>query len=212
LFAPSEKPATPPAPAAEKPAAETPAALPATPPTPPPPKTDDLFGPSPKAAMPAEKPAEEPAATPPAPLDDLFGPTTKSSAPAAKPATPPAPAAEKSVTPSAKPAGNEKKEEKKKDDTDIFGASPTVLHEAGGLASSEMRTWVDNTGNFSCQARMIRLVDGQVRLLKDNGHTATLPLARLSTGDIRFVERQADAQQAAVFQTAQSVSALPFAN
>ena len=145
-------------------------------------------------------------------MDNLFGPAPNSAAPAEKPATPPATAAEKSAAPAAKPAGNEKKDEKKADDTDIFRSSINDLHEAGGLASSEMRTWVDNTGNFSCQARMIRLVDGQVRLLKDNGHTATLPLARLSTGDIRFVERQADAQQAAVFQTAQSVSALPFAN
>jgi len=78
-----------------------------------------------------------------------------------------------------------------------------VLHEAGGLASTEFRTWVDNTGNFSCEARLVRFIDGQVKLLKDNGRTTTVSLSRLSDVDVRFVERQASAQQATVLQTAQ---------
>ena len=128
-------------------------------------------------------------------------PAAEKAAPAQKPATP----AEK---PAEKPAGEEKKDEKKSDD--IFGSSSSVLHEAGGLASNEMRQWVDNTGNFACQARLVRLVDGQVQLLKDNGHTTTVQLSRLSANDLRFVERQASAQHAPAFQTAQSTSEMPW--
>jgi hypothetical protein len=205
---------TPPAtaPAAEKPA-ETPAATPATPPAAKP-AGDDLFG-APAAEKPAitpEKPPEKPAATPAAPEskpaagDDLFGaPSAEKAAPAEKPAAPAEKPAEK---PADKPAGEQKKDEKKSDD--IFGSSSSVLHESGGLASNEMRKWVDNTGNFSCQGRLIRLVDSQVQLLKDNGRTTTVSLSRLSANDLRFVERQASAKHATAFQTAQSTTEMPW--
>ena len=220
--------ATPPAaaPAAvTPPQAETPA-VPAERPT----ESNDLFGspaetPAEKPAVPAETPAETPAApdatpaetpaaapaTPPAATDDLFGApaATPAETPATPAETPAAPEAKPAEAPAATPAGEEKKDEKKKDDTDIFGASPTVLREAGGLASNEMREWTDNTGSFSCQARLVRFLDGQVRLLKDNGRTTTVSLARLSVRDLEFVERQASAQQASAFQTAQAMSVLP---
>jgi hypothetical protein len=193
-------------PPAEKPAVEAPVPAPVAKPA----ASDDLFGtpaekPAAPAPAPAEKPATEapmtpPAAAPekPAASDDLFG----------TPATPaPAPAEKSTDKPADKPAGEEKKDEKKSDD--IFGTSINVLREAGGLASDEMRTWVDNTGSFKCQARLVRFSDGQVRLLKDNGHTTTVALGRLSANDLRFVERQASAQQANVFQTAQSMIVIP---
>ncbi len=133
-------------------------------------------------------------------------PAEKAAAPAAKPAEKPA----------AAPAGTDKNkpEEKKKDATDdLFGVSPSVLHEAGGLASSEMRLWSDNTGTFSCQGRLLQFLDGRVRLLKANGHTTTVPLARLSTRDLEFVNRQASAKQAEVHRTAQTPVMIPaFAN
>ena len=66
----------------------------------------------------------------------------------------------------------------------------------GGLSSVEYRHWVDNTGNFSCDGRMLQLVDGKVRILKATGRTTTVPLARLSQGDLDFVNRQASAKQA----------------
>jgi hypothetical protein len=171
---------------------EVPAAEPAAvePPPMPPAKADapmdDLFGPAQPAepATPAEEPATPPA-TAPATTDDLFGP-----------------APEKPAAPAEEPA--EKSEEKDAKSDDIFGVSPSVLREAGGLASNEMRQWLDNTGNFSCQGRLISLIDGQVRLMKENGRTTTVPLARLSANDLRFVERQASAQQATVLQTAQA--------
>ena len=165
------------------------------------------------AEPPAEKPAEAPAGTtpptPPAATDDLFGgaaqPAEKAAAPAAAPTNPPAaPEAKPAEKPADKPAGEEKKAD------DIFGATPSVLREAGGLASDEMRQWVDNTGNFSCRGRLVRFLDGQVRLVKDNGRTTTVSLARLSANDLEFVERQASAHQASAFQTAQSMSAMPW--
>ena len=116
------------------------------------------------------------------------------------------PAAPPEAAPAEKPA--EKPEEKKADD--IFGAAPSVLNEAGGLASNEMRQWTDNSGSFSCQGRLLSVVDSQVKLLKDNGRTSTVPIARLSSGDLEFVQRQANAQQAVMFQTAQSLSAMPW--
>ena len=79
-----------------------------------------------------------------------------------------------------------------------------MLREAGGLASDEMRVWTDNTGSFSCHARLVRFLDGRVRLLKDNGRTTTVPLARLSTRDLEFVNRQASAEKAEVSKTAQT--------
>jgi hypothetical protein len=56
-----------------------------------------------------------------------------------------------------------------------------------------MRHWVDNTGSFTCQARLIRVADGNVKLLKTNGHTSTVPMVRLSQLDLDFVNRQARA-------------------
>ncbi len=190
----------------------------------------DASTPPASATPPAATPpaATPPAATPPAasPSDDLFGPSTKEEPKAgstttttqkpaeqpadseAKPAEPPAaaPASEDK----SKPADSDKKDEKKAEEKDpLFGTVPNVLHEAGGLASGELRLWTDNTGNFSCRGRLVRFQEGQVRLLKENGRTTTVPLARLSTGDLEFVNRQASAQQAEVGKTAQSPAMIP---
>jgi hypothetical protein len=84
-----------------------------------------------------------------------------------------------------------------------------VLHEAGGLASNEMRMWVDNTGSYSVNARLVRFSDGHVRLMKENGRMTTVPLSRLSERDLQFVNRQASAQKATTMQTAQVSAAMP---
>jgi hypothetical protein len=148
-----------------------------------------LFGPSPK---------EEPKSGKETTTKKPETPATPEAKPADKPAA--APAEEK------KPADANKKAEEK---DPLFGSAPSILHEAGGLASDEMRLWTDNTGNFTCHGRMIRFLDGHIHLLKDNGHTTTVPLARLSTGDLEFVNRQASAQQAEVGKTAQAPAMLP---
>jgi SLA1 homology domain 1, SHD1 len=188
---------------------------PMTPPQPTPPADDlfgapskpadtgnDLFGgatdskPAPAAEKDTFKPAEEPKLVPPA-ADDLFG------TPLSEPA---APAEKKMDAPKAAPAEGEKApadKDKKKDD-DLFGGFGAILREPGGLSSNEMRHWVDNTGNFTCEGRLTRVMDGQVQLLKDNGHNATVPLGRLSENDLAFVYRQASAERSqSTDQTAQ---------
>jgi hypothetical protein len=187
-----------------------PATEPVTPETPPAteaPATDDLFGTeAPAESAPAETtPPAEPAAPAEAPAadestDDLFGTESTESAPA----TDSAPAG--TETPPQTPAEGEAPAEGESTD-DIFPSSRVILREAGGLASSEMRVWIDNTGHYSVKARLVRFLDGHVQLLKDNGRTTTVPLNRLSQRDLRFVNRQASAQKAMTFPTAQAHSA-----
>ena len=201
------EPATPPAEtpvveaptATEAPATEAPATEPATEPA------DDLFSP------PAEEPAETTPAESAAPAetpateeatDDLFGGTESTeTTPPATDAAPPATDAP-AETPAEAPAEGEQPAE---ETDDIFGAR-NVLQEAGGLASNEMRMWVDNTGSYSVNARLVRFVDGHVRLMKENGRTTTVPLNRLSERDLQFVNRQATAQKATTLQTVQVTS------
>ncbi len=116
-------------------------------------------------------------------FDDLFGPTPSGNAGGAS-ATPPAGGA--NTTP---PVGGA-------ESTDPFGKSAAILHENGGLASENDRDWVDNTGHYSTRARLVAFPEGHVRLLKENGRTTTVPLARLSQADLEFVNRQASDQQA----------------
>lgn len=191
--APAEQPAAPveaePMPAADgaddlfgAPAAEP--AAPAAAPAP----ADDIFG-APEAA-----PAAEPAA--PAPADDLFG--APEAAPAAEPAADnlfdapmdeaapaaePAPADDLFGPPAdqpAKPAAPA--EEPKTDLDDLFGET------------SAPRVWVDNSGTFKTEGRLVEIGSDFVRLLKTNGRTCTVPMSRLSSEDAEFVAAVAQQQ------------------
>lgn len=222
-------PSLPPEPAPSTPEATQPTVQPTPPAEQPVPPADDLFGPESAPAATTTPPAE---AVPPADtsnMDELFGtPSTEAAPPAGS--TPPAepvdadlfgtgstgpaegtmppaestPAGTEPMPPAeAAPAGDESTD----DTLDIFNSSHDVLREPGGLASNELRQWTDNTGKFSCQGRLIRFVDGKVRLLKDNGRTTTVALSRLSSNDLEFVNRQASAQETdAVGRIAQSMT------
>lgn len=193
LFDSTEDAVTPPA-SAVPPAAE-PADTEIMPPAETPVETDDLFG-SPSDA-PVETPVEPPATEDS--TDDLFG---GESAPAETPAATDDPAETTDEAPA---------EESKEEETDdIFGAR-NILREAGGLASSEHRVWVDNTGRYSVNARLLQMTGGHVRLMKDNGRTTTVPINRLSVRDLEFVNRQASAQKATAFRTAQTFLGMPVA-
>jgi hypothetical protein len=50
-----------------------------------------------------------------------------------------------------------------------------------------MRRWVDDTGSFAVDARLIAVLDGKVRLLKSTGRTCTVPVERLSARDLEWV-------------------------
>ena len=142
---------------------------------PPPAAEDDLFGPS----EPAEESAPAPESADEAPVDDFFGPPAEEAAP---PAEEEPPATE--------------------EEDDLFGNAGSILSQPGGLASVELRQWNDNTGHHSCRGRMIKMLDGKVQLLKDNGRTSTVPFSRLSSDDMAFVHRQASAKRSeAIGQT-----------
>jgi hypothetical protein len=203
---------------AETPAATTPAPAPTTPAPTPAGGLEDLFGPAgggstPPAGGGTTPPAgggttplagggapaatgETPAPTGPAPgrspIEDLFGPPPGGGQPATTP-----PTTDRSATTPT--------------DDDLFKQS-AVLREAGGLASDENREWIDNTGQYKTRGRLITFLDGHVRLLKENGHTTTVPLYRLSQHDLDFVNRQASAQRATRYgETVQASASVPLA-
>jgi hypothetical protein len=196
----TEMPSTAPADRYEPSRTITTPAADAEPTTPPSDSINDLFGPPPTVEKPL--PVEEPAT--PAETDDFF--STPATEPATEPASAPldndlfGPPSEAKPVEEATPPADEKKTE----DDDLFGKAQTILEMPGGLASHSLRRWVDNTGAFSVRGRLIRVLDGKVQLLKDNGRTTTVPLARLSQADFQFVNRQASAQRAeAISKTAQ---------
>ncbi len=208
--APGDEDLRPSAPATQPRATGRPAERQPLPPAQPAEEPDSLFNGTEEAAPPEmeqpEPPAEDPA--------DLFGEPAEPTPPAeTEPAEEPADEpfdlfGEPDESEPEMPAEEEPAEDSE-DLDDIFGATRGVLREAGGLASEEMRVWIDNTGNFSTRGRLLSLLEGHVRLLKDNGRTTTVPLYRLSQSDLEFVYRQARAQQDAAYQTAQASASLP---
>ena len=54
--------------------------------------------------------------------------------------------------------------------------------------SFRMRTWTDQTGRYSVEARFSELSEGNVRLERKNGETVELPLERLSEPDQQYIE------------------------
>jgi len=64
-------------------------------------------------------------------------------------------------------------------------ADPFQTSADGKLA---LRKWVDDSGTFRVQGRLILILEGKVRLLKETGRTTTVPLQRLSDADRRYVE------------------------
>ncbi len=49
------------------------------------------------------------------------------------------------------------------------------------------RKWSDNTGKFSVEAEFVAVEDGKVRLKKANDKIITVPIARLSGADRRYL-------------------------
>ncbi len=72
-----------------------------------------------------------------------------------------------------------------------------------------MRLWVDSTGQFTCRGRLVRFMDGQVRLMKENGRTTTVPLYRLSQIDLEFINRQASAQRSDTIERTAQAEVIP---
>ncbi len=64
-----------------------------------------------------------------------------------------------------------------------------VLHSTSWAVSWPLRSWSDDTGAYQVQARLFRVSEGHVRLLKQDGRTTTVPLDRLSPADQEYVAR-----------------------
>lgn len=55
--------------------------------------------------------------------------------------------------------------------------------------SLSMRRWVDDTGQYQTLGQLVEVGRSYVRLLKENGHYATVPVTRLSDRDFEYVRR-----------------------
>jgi hypothetical protein len=172
---------------------------------------DDLFNdaPAPAAADDLFNDAPAPAAdSAPAPADafgDLFGDSPAPAADAAPAAADdlfndaPAPAAPASdslddlfnAPADAAPAAPAENLD------DIFGAAAAsqqnvvsieLKPQVDPLADAKERVWIDNTGSFSTQGRLIEIGEDFVRLVKENGRTCTVPMDRLCPADAVYVE------------------------
>jgi hypothetical protein len=61
---------------------------------------------------------------------------------------------------------------------------PFKISTEGTLA---VRQWVDDSGMFRIRGRLIAVLDGKVRILKETGRTTTVPMERLSAADREYV-------------------------
>jgi hypothetical protein len=131
--------------------------------------------PAPKKPVAAEEEIPAPAkpAAPKSDDNDLFN--NVFSEPPAKPVSKPI-----EETPAKKP--EPKPEPKPADDNDPFADNVS-------LPVPAMREWVDDTGAFRIRARLVQVLDGKVKLLKETGKTTTVPFSRLSPNDLKYVER-----------------------
>jgi hypothetical protein len=59
-----------------------------------------------------------------------------------------------------------------------------------------MRVWRDDSGDFEVRAKLVLILEGKVRLLKDTGKYTTVPLDRLSPADLTYVRQHASAMLA----------------
>ncbi|MCC9643031.1 cytoskeleton assembly control protein [Rhodopirellula sp. JC740] len=56
------------------------------------------------------------------------------------------------------------------------------------LESTKTRTWIDNTGNWGTDGRLVEVRPNEIKILKTNGKTCTVPMERLSDADQSYVE------------------------
>jgi hypothetical protein len=71
-------------------------------------------------------------------------------------------------------------------------AEPTNLKIADALLPGSdgrlpMREWRDDSGTFTVKARLVLILDGKVRLLKETGRTTTVAQSRLSAADQAYI-------------------------
>lgn len=166
---------------------------------------DDLFGEPPAGGKPAEEPS----------LDDLFGQGSAPAAdekvtdslddlfgsPLDEPAV--EPQSELSIedlfgklqsTPAATETVSVESEAVETETVELVQELPAPLQVVSNvsdltdpLADARSRVWVDNTGSFNVEGKLIEIRDDYVRLLKSNGRTCTVPTSRLCDADAAYV-------------------------
>jgi hypothetical protein len=143
---------------------------------------DDPFAP-PRPASPPSPPAVTPTITPSSEVDtSTSNEPPRPAAPPARPApeeddpfAPVKPRADRTPPPDAAPTATPARRDTHSD----------LARNADGQLP--LRNWVDDTGQFRVQARLVQVLDGRVRLLKTTGRTTTVPLTRLSPADRTYV-------------------------
>jgi hypothetical protein len=60
--------------------------------------------------------------------------------------------------------------------------------ETNSLDDTRVRTWIDNTGHYHVEGRLIEINSDNVRLLKSSGRTCTVSFSRLSEADAAYVK------------------------
>ena len=73
-----------------------------------------------------------------------------------------------------------------------LAAEPTTLKFADSLVPGSdgrlpIRDWSDDSGTFRVRAKLVLILEGKVRLLKETGRTTTVPVDRLSANDQAYV-------------------------
>ena len=77
---------------------------------------------------------------------------------------------------------------------DVTAAIETHTDPAEAAASPPaLRMWTDSTGKFRVRARFVKLADGNVHFLREDGREATVPLERLSEADQKLAKELAAA-------------------
>ncbi|MCO8121812.1 SHD1 domain-containing protein [Stieleria sp. TO1_6] len=74
------------------------------------------------------------------------------------------------------------------DSVSVQVVSTVPIDSVDPLGSTHVRTWIDNTGKFQVQGRLIEITSEYVRLLKSNGRTCTVPAGRLCPADATYVD------------------------
>ena len=64
----------------------------------------------------------------------------------------------------------------------------TVMATCVAAATAQQRTWTDDTGKLSVEAEFVETKQGSVVLKKRTGSVITVPLARLSENDRRYLQ------------------------
>ncbi len=76
--------------------------------------------------------------------------------------------------------------------SDEFDGTTSIPHSDESSPRStpaeKLREWTDDTGRSKIQATLLRVHDGQVRLLRQDGKEISLPLERLSANDRQYVK------------------------